>query len=67
MAHFVDELNQHPTLLARVADLFESLVTSSSRVRELERLNAMTDDQLNALGLRRQDIVQRVFGDHLAS
>lgn len=36
---------------------------SQSRVREIERLQAMSDEALNAKGLRREDIVRHVFRD----
>lgn len=40
-----------------------SAANSNKRLRELERLSAMTDEQLAARGLRREDIARFVFGD----
>ncbi|WP_050929251.1 leucyl-tRNA synthetase [Aestuariivita boseongensis] len=44
----------------------EALVTLSetnSRVRRVEALQALSDDQLAAKGLKREDIARHVFGD----
>ncbi|KUF10498.1 hypothetical protein [Pseudoponticoccus marisrubri] len=38
------------------------LAEHDSRLRRAERLNAMSDEQLAKLGLKRQDIVRHVFG-----
>ena len=67
MAHFVEELNAHPSVMERLGMLFETLVQSNVRVRELERLSAMSDEQLQNLGLRRDELVHRVFGDSLSA
>lgn len=63
MAHFVEELNAHPTLMQRIGHFFESMALTASRAHEVERLTAMTDEQLAARGLRRDQIAQHVFRD----
>lgn len=40
-----------------------SLAETNSRVKEADRLNALSDAQLEKMGLRRQDIVRHVFRD----
>lgn len=47
----------------KILAFIEAVQTSNSRARELERLNAMSDEQLAAQGLRREDIVRHVFRD----
>jgi uncharacterized protein YjiS (DUF1127 family) len=39
------------------------VVEANSRIREVERLQAMSDDALAAKGIRRDDIVRHVFRD----
>lgn len=55
------------SFLARIGrgilDAVEAMQRNNARLRELERLNAMTDEQLAARGLRREDIVRHVFRD----
>ncbi|WP_439122864.1 DUF1127 domain-containing protein [Marivita sp.] len=36
---------------------------ANCRVREVERLQALSDDALSAKGIRREDIVRHVFRD----
>ncbi len=38
------------------------LAESNSRMKQLEALSAMSDEQLATRGLKREDIVMRVFG-----
>lgn len=42
----------------------EAYMTRHSRTREIERLNAMSDAELNAIGVKRDEIVHHVFRDH---
>ena len=63
MAHFVDELDHHPSLMDRIGALFHSVNLSATRARELERLAAMSDAQLEVRGLRREDLARHVFRD----
>lgn len=36
---------------------------ANSRIREVERLQAMSDEALTAKGIKREDIVRHVFRD----
>lgn len=49
--------------LHAIGDFFTLITESNWRVREAERLQAMTDVQLAARGLRREDIARHVFRD----
>ncbi|MFP7674797.1 DUF1127 domain-containing protein [Marivita sp. S0852] len=42
---------------------FSQVTETNWRIREVERLQAMTDEALQAKGLRRDDIVRHVFQD----
>jgi uncharacterized protein YjiS (DUF1127 family) len=42
-----------------------AIMESNSRVQYVDRLNAMTDEQLEAKGLKRDEIVQHVFRDYM--
>ena len=42
---------------------FGKIAESNWRIREAERLNAMSDDALAANGIRREDITRHVFRD----
>ena len=46
-----------------VGNFFILLTETSGRVDEINRLQSMTDEQLAALGLDRQDIPHHVFKD----
>lgn len=55
-----------------IANFFESIFNglmaiseANSRVREIEHLNAKSDEQLANMGLRRTDIARHVFRDRL--
>lgn len=41
------------------------IMENNSRVQLVERLNAMSDEQLAAKGIKRDDIVRYVFRDYL--
>lgn len=47
----------------KIVNFIEAVQRSNSRARELERLNAMSDEALAEQGLRREDIVRHVFRD----
>lgn len=42
---------------------FGRIAEANWRIREVERLNAMSDDALEAKGLKREDIARHVFRD----
>jgi uncharacterized protein YjiS (DUF1127 family) len=50
---------------AKLADLIESIALSGSRAQLIEELNNLTDAELAAKGLRRDDIVRYVFADKM--
>ena len=56
-----------PGFLARLGDSILVGLTmaaeSNSRLAKARRLQAMSDDQLAALGLKREDIARHVFSD----
>ena len=50
---------------AKLADLIECVALSGSRAQLIEELNNLTDAELAAKGLRRDDIVRYVFADKM--
>lgn len=48
-----------------IGTFFVAIMESNSRVQEVDRLNAMSDEQLAELGLRRDTIVRHVFADYM--
>ncbi|MGR3635323.1 MAG: DUF1127 domain-containing protein [Shimia sp.] len=48
-----------------IGRFFVAIMESNSRIQRVDALNAMTDEQLAARGLRREDIVRHVFGDYM--
>lgn len=52
-----------PRLGRSILAFFENIARANSRVRLFEQLNALSDEQLAARGLKREDIVQYVFRD----
>ncbi len=53
-----------------IADFFNGMIEGLARIaennhrlKEIERLNAMSDDALSKRGLRREDIARHVFRD----
>lgn len=52
-----------PSFLDRVLKTMENIALSNPRLRQIERLSALSDEQLAARGLRREDIVRHVFRD----
>lgn len=61
---------QPNAFLQRVGDFFMSLFNSidlaasaNARIAQMEKLNAKSDAELEAMGLRREDIARHVFRD----
>lgn len=52
------------TALRNVARFFASIAAAQSAATDFERMNAKTDAQLSAQGLRRSDLSQVVFERH---
>ncbi|MDA7424999.1 DUF1127 domain-containing protein [Thalassococcus lentus] len=52
-------------VLQGIGDFFVAITESNWRVREAERLQAMSDQELAQRGLRREDIARHVFRDML--
>ena len=50
-------------LFSRLGAALMRAAESRSRVEQMERLNAKSDEELAALGLRREDIARYVFRD----
>lgn len=48
---------------ARLGRWMEDIAVANARVRQVERLNAMSDEQLAKRGLTRDQIVHHVFRD----
>ncbi|MFY0616582.1 DUF1127 domain-containing protein [Shimia sp.] len=46
-----------------IGNSFVHLMESNNRVREVEFLNSLSDEQLAGRGLKREDIVRHVFRD----
>lgn len=63
MAYYTEALTTRPSLLERFAGFLEKVAMGSARVRELEALSALTDEQLAARGLKREEIAHYVFRD----
>lgn len=59
--------DKQPSLLSSIVDGltrgFGQIAEANWRVREVERLNAMSDTALAAKGLKREDIARHVFRD----
>ncbi|WP_323766354.1 DUF1127 domain-containing protein [Marinovum sp.] len=55
-----------PGLFERFMDFMVSIAESNSRMRRVEFLNSLSNDELKARGLRREDIVRHVFADAMA-
>lgn len=50
-------------VLAAVADFFETAASANSRVRRVQYLQSLTDEELAQRGMKREEIVHRVFSD----
>ncbi len=55
----------HTGIFDRIINFLVSIAESNGRMRAVERLNAMSDQELAARGLKREDIVRHVFRDML--
>lgn len=71
MAHIAHIDSHHRSLGQVVAAPFVAvfnwlvaLAEASPKYREMEHLSRMSDEQLAARGIRREDIVQKVLGTH---
>ena len=53
------------SFFAKVGMAMIAASTANQRLQQVERLNAKSDAQLEALGIRREDIVRYVFRDML--
>lgn len=53
------------TVFAGLGHGFAAVAVARARMDQLERLNAKSDAQLGAMGLRREDIPRHVFRDIL--
>lgn len=72
MAFFSDTQNPCPSVLAVVSQFFGNLASSVDlaasshvRMRQIDQLSALSDAELAAKGLRREDIARYVFRDVL--
>ena len=67
MAHVntthVPTSNPIATFFNAIMDSLISISETSQRMREVERLQAMSDTELAKRGLRREDIARHVFRD----
>jgi hypothetical protein len=58
------EYRPSPSILRSMAAAFGRVETAFRASAEFERLNALTDAQLRARGLRRDDLAETVFAKH---
>ena len=58
--------NRLDAFFAGLGQGFNAYLESASRMREIEALNAKSNEQLQAMGLAREDIPRHVFRDLLA-
>ncbi|WP_121630220.1 DUF1127 domain-containing protein [Tropicibacter alexandrii] len=67
MAHIQTAAAPHGNFFANLYDGFiramVNIAESNSRVKRVEALQALSDAELAARGLKRDDIVKHVFGD----
>jgi hypothetical protein len=50
-------------VLHAIADFFENAAASNRRVRQVQYLQSLTDEELAQRGLKRENIVHHVFSD----
>lgn len=50
-------------VLAAIAEFFETAAASNRRVRQVQYLQSLTDEELAKRGIKRENIVHRVFSD----
>lgn len=48
-----------------IGRFFVAVMENNSRIKRVDALNALSDEQLAERGLRREDIVRHVFGDYM--
>ncbi len=72
MAFFANTDIQHPSFIQSTGQFFRTLfsaidltASANARVAEMEKWNALSDEQLAAKGMRREDIARYVFRDIL--
>lgn len=58
--------NRLDAFFAGLGQGFNAYLVSASRMRQIEALNAKSDEQLKAMGLQRDDIPRYVFRDIFA-
>lgn len=58
-------IDTRPGILERIMSFLVSIGENNSRLRRVEFLNGLSDDELAARGIRREDIVRHVFADAL--
>ncbi|GAA0288636.1 P-loop NTPase family protein [Rhodovulum strictum] len=51
------------SILSTVLDALVRVMEHHPRTRQIERLNALSDEDLAARGLTRQDVVRHIFRD----
>jgi len=56
----------HPGWAVRLGTALTSYIDRMARTEQLQRLNAMSDAQLDDIGIARTDIVRYVFRDRLS-
>ncbi|MCB1358656.1 MAG: DUF1127 domain-containing protein [Maritimibacter sp.] len=54
-----------PSLLSRIGAFFADITEAHSRSDQVMKLQALSDDELAARGLTRDEIVRHVFADKL--
>ncbi|MHA6346441.1 DUF1127 domain-containing protein [Roseivivax sp. CAU 1761] len=57
--------NPFRALLSRIGSFFVLVAESNSRYRRVEFLSSLSDAELEARGIRREDIVRHVFADQM--
>lgn len=70
MAHYTTDhaafgpaTNPIGRFFAAIGNAMVAMSTANSRVHQVERLQAMSDEELSLRGLRREDIARHVFRD----
>ncbi|MEX0316455.1 MAG: DUF1127 domain-containing protein [Ruegeria sp.] len=70
MAHSTAQLSSFHGLVTAVADIFSGIFDAlvrigeaNSKVRQIEALSALSDEDLAARGIAREDIIRHVLSD----
>ena len=53
------------SIFGKIFDFLVKVGESNARVRKLERLSALSDEQLAKMGLERENLVRYVFSDFM--